>query len=171
MEIPTWKSMSMSAHVNLTWHCRNLFFKIRNIDSVRKSMSEIVTASIIHSYIISHLDYGNALLINANSDQIVKVQRVQNAAARILSKTTNFTHITPVQKQIHWLPVVERIKFKILLLTWKIVHGLLLTILMIWSGMLTPRRVNCSFCDKKHLLQVLLFSGMPFLPMYVMQSL
>ena len=34
-----------------------------------------------------------------------------------------FTHITPVLKQLHWLPVVERIKFKILLLTWKIVHG------------------------------------------------
>ena len=91
--------MSMSAHVNLT--CRNLFFQIRNINSVRKSMSEKVTASIIHSYILSRLDYGNALLINANSDQIVKLQRVQNAAARILSKTSKFTHITPVLKQIH----------------------------------------------------------------------
>ena len=45
-------------------------------------MSEKVTASIIHSYILSRFDYGNALLINANSDQIVKLQRVQNAAAR-----------------------------------------------------------------------------------------
>ena len=36
-------------------------------------MSEKVTASIIHSYILSRLDYGNALLINANSDQIVTV--------------------------------------------------------------------------------------------------
>ena len=63
-------------------------FQIRNINSVRKSMSEKVTASIIHSYmyILSCLDYGNALLINANSDQIIKLQRVQNAAARILSK-------------------------------------------------------------------------------------
>ena len=62
-------------------------------------MSEKVTASIIHSYILSRLDYGNALLINANSDQIVKLQRVQNAAARILCKTSKFTHITPVLKQ------------------------------------------------------------------------
>ena len=86
-------------------------------------MSDKVSASIIHSYILSRLDYGNALLINANSDKIVKFQRVQNAAARILSKTSKFTHITPVLKQLHWLPVVERIKFKILLLTWTIVHG------------------------------------------------
>ena len=152
--------MSMSAHVNLT--CRNLFFQIRNINSVRKSMSEKVTASIIHSYILSRLDYGNALLINANSDQIVKLQRVQNAAARILSKTSKFTHITPVLKQLHWLPVVERIKFKILLLTWKIINGLAphyfddliseyvpsRSLRSSGTGMLTPRRVKCSFGEK-----------------------
>ena len=152
--------MSMSAHVNLT--CRNLFFQIRNINSVRKSMSEKVTASIIHSYIISRLDYGNAILFNANSDQIVKLQRVQNATARILSKTSKYTHITPVLKELHWLPVMERIKFKILLLTWKIVNGLAPHYLddliskyvparnlrSSGTGLLTPRRVKCSFGEK-----------------------
>ena len=140
-------------------------------------MSEKVTASIIHSYILSRLDYGNALLINANSDQIVKLQRVQNAAARILCKTSKFTHITPVLKQLHWLPVVERIKFKILLLTWKIVHGFAphyfddliseYVPVEIWD----PRGPGCwhlvesnVHLVKKHLLPVLLFSGMHFLP-------
>ena len=94
-------------------------------------MSEKVTASIICSYILSRLDYGNALLMNANSDQIAKLQRVQNAAAQILSKTSKFTHITPVLKQFHWLPIVERIKFKNLLLTWKTIHGFAPHILMI----------------------------------------
>ena len=103
-----------------------------------------------------------ALLINANSDQIIKLQRVQNAAARILSKTSKFTHITPVLKQLHWLPVVERIKFKILLLTWKIVHGFAphyfddlfseyvpsRNLRSSGTGMLTPRRVKCSFGEK-----------------------
>ena len=175
--------MSMSAHVNLT--CRNLFFQIRNINSVRKSMSEKVTASIINSYILSRLDYGNALLINANSDQIVKLQRVQNAAARILSKTSKFTRITPVLKQLHWLPVVERIKFKILLLTWTIINGLAphyfddliseyvpsRSLRSSGTGMLTPRIESNVHLVKKHLLHVLLFSGMLFLPMYVMLSL
>ena len=177
--------MSMSAHVNLT--CRNLFFQIRNINSVRKSMSEKITASIIHPYILSRLDYGNALLINTNSDQIVKLQRVQNAAARILSKTSKFTHnAAPVLKQLHWLPVVERIKFKILLLTWKIIHAFAphyfddliseyvpsKSLRSSRTGMLTPRRVKCSFGEKTLiLLHVLLFSGMLFLPMYVMLSL
>ena len=90
------------------------------------------------------------------------IQRVQNAAARILSKTSKFTHITPVLKQLHWLPVVERIKFKILLLTWKIIHGFAphyfddliseyvpsRSLRSSGTGMLTPRRVKCSFGEK-----------------------
>ena len=81
---------------------------------------------------------------------------MQNAAARILSKTSKFTHIMPVLKQLHWLPVVERIKFKILLLTWKIVHGFAphyfddliseyvpsRNLRSSGTGMLTPRRVK-----------------------------
>ena len=87
---------------------------------------------------------------------------MQNAAARILSKTSKFTHITPVLKQLHWLPVVERIKFKILLLTWKIIHGFAphyfddliseyvpsRSLRSSGTGMLTPRRVKCSFGEK-----------------------
>ena len=82
--------MSMSPHVNLA--CRDLFWQIRNINSVRKAMSDKVTASIIHSYILSRLDYGNTLLINANCDQIVTLYRVQNAAARILIKKIKKNH-------------------------------------------------------------------------------
>ena len=119
-------------------------------------MSEKVTASLIHSYVISRLDYGNALLFNSNNDQILKLQRVQNAAARVLSKSSKYTHITPVLKDLHWLPVVDRIKFKILLLTWKIVNGFAPQYLdglisyyiptrnlrSSGTGMLTPRRVK-----------------------------
>ena len=125
-------------------------------------MSKKVTASIIHSYVPSRLDYRHALLINANSYQIGKLQRVQNAAARILSKTSKFTHITPVLKQPHWLPVVERIKFKIWVLTGNIVHGFAphyfndliseyvpsRNLRSSGTGMLTPRRQSNSSAPK-----------------------
>ena len=113
--------MSMAAHINAT--CRAVYFQIRNISSIRKSLSDKVTASIIHSYVMSRLDYGNGLLFNVTSIQLAKLQRAQNAAARVLSKTSKFSHISPILKQLHWLPVRERVKFKILLLTWKAVNG------------------------------------------------
>ena len=56
--------------------------------------------------------------------KISKLQRVQNAAARIALVLSKFCHITPVLRQLHWLPFVKRIQFKILLLTFKAIHGL-----------------------------------------------
>ena len=56
--------------------------------------------------------------------QISKLQRVQNAAARIALDLSKFCHITLALRQLHWLPVVKRIQFKMLLLTFKAIHGL-----------------------------------------------
>ena len=56
--------------------------------------------------------------------QILKLQRVQNAAARIALDLSKFCYITPALRQLHWLPVIKRIQFKILLLTFKAIHGL-----------------------------------------------
>ena len=54
----------------------------------------------------------------------VKLQLVQNSAARIMTRTPSTNHITPVLPQLHRLPVQFRIKFKVLLLTFKAVHNL-----------------------------------------------
>ena len=51
-------------------------------------------------------------------------QRIQNAATRIALDLGKFCHITPALWQLHWLPVVKRIQFKILLLTFKVIHSL-----------------------------------------------
>ena len=52
-----------------------------------------------------------------------KLQRVQNPAARLLSKKPRYSHITPVMVDLHWLPVRFRIIFKVILFTFKAVHG------------------------------------------------
>lgn len=49
---------------------------------------------------------------------------MQNAAARLVTGTRRFEHITPVLAALHWLPVKFRVDFKILLLTFKALHGL-----------------------------------------------
>ena len=55
---------------------------------------------------------------------IGKLQRVQNAAARLVVMQGKFCHITPVLNQLHWLHVSFRINFKILLLTFRAIHEL-----------------------------------------------
>ena len=49
---------------------------------------------------------------------------IQNAAARILTKTKRTEHITPILKSLHWLPVSYRIDFKALLLVFKSLNGI-----------------------------------------------
>ena len=53
-----------------------------------------------------------------------QLQRVQNAAAWIVSLSPKFCHITPVLMSLHWLLIDLRIEFKILIITYKTLHGL-----------------------------------------------
>ena len=78
----------------------------------------------MNAFVITKLDYSNALLVGLPKKLIRKLQCVQNAAARIISGTRKYEHITPVLKKLHWLPVAKRIDFKVLLLAYKCIHGL-----------------------------------------------
>ena len=53
-----------------------------------------------------------------------KLQRVQNAAARLIFEESKYCQVTPLLKSLHWLPVKYRIIFKVLLITFKAIHGL-----------------------------------------------
>ena len=73
-----------------------------------------VRSSVCSSGLISsHLDYCNSLLYGVSNSLIRKVQSVQNAAARLLTGTRRHKYISPVLRQLHWLPVQSRIDFKL----------------------------------------------------------
>ncbi len=72
----------------------------------------------------SRLDYCNALLNGCSACLINKLQMVQNAAARVLTRTRKYDHISPVLSTLHWLPIKHCIHFKILLITYKALIGL-----------------------------------------------
>lgn len=66
----------------------------------------------------------NSLLFGLPQDQISRLQRTQNAAARLVSLTKKSAHITPVLKELHWLPVGYRLVYKLLLMVSKIQNDL-----------------------------------------------
>ena len=79
---------------------------------------------LVHAFISGRVDYCNGLLTGLPKKTIKQLQLIQNAAARVLSRTKRTEHITPVLKSLHWLPVSYRIDFKVLLLVYKSLNGL-----------------------------------------------
>ncbi len=79
---------------------------------------------LIHAFMTSRLDYFNALLGGCSACLINKLQMVHNAAARVLTRTRKYDHISPVLSTLHWLPIKHCIDFKILLITYKALNGL-----------------------------------------------
>ena len=77
----------------------------------------------VHAFIHSNLDYCNSLLYGLPKYLTNKLQKIQNAAARLIKKKSKFEHITPVLRELHWLPVEQRSAFKIGVLTYKALHG------------------------------------------------
>ena len=90
-------SLSLEKQVNKI--CQSVFYHIRNVTSIRKTLSDDSAATIIHALITSRLDNGNALLYDINENILTQLQLAENAATRILTRTRNYDHITPVLKE------------------------------------------------------------------------
>ena len=114
--------LSMGTHINKV--CSSGFYYLHNLRRIRKYLSQVCLVTLIHEFVTGRLDYWNSLTYGLPQCQISKLQTVQNAVARIALDLSKFCHITPALRQPQWLPVVKRIQFKILLLTFKAIHGL-----------------------------------------------
>ena len=114
--------MSMMAHVNsITSSC---FFICGSYVSFGNHSPD-AARTLVHAFISSRVDYSNALLYGATSYVICRLQAVPNAAARLITGVTRTEHITPVLRDVlHWLPVRQRIEYKIALLVFKCLHGI-----------------------------------------------
>jgi len=89
------------------------FYQLRRLRQVRNRVSQAVLKQLVHSFVISRLDYCNSVLAGLPNYLISQLQRVQNAAARLVLGLRPSDHVTPGLKKLHWLPIQQRIKFKI----------------------------------------------------------
>ena len=113
--------LTLNKHVSAV--CSAASLHIRNIGKIRHLLTQSTTEKLVHAFITARLDYCNSILYGLPKRLIQRLQRIQNTAARLVTRTNRDDHITPVLKGLHWLPVQERIMFKILLLTYKTIHG------------------------------------------------
>ncbi len=115
-------NLSFENHIsNVT---KTAFFHLRNISKLRNMLSVSDAEKLVHAFMTSRLDYCNALLGGCPASSINKLQIVQNAVARVLTRSRKYDHITPILQSLHWLPIKFRISYKILLLAYKALNDL-----------------------------------------------
>ena len=104
--------------------CVSCQYHLRNIAKIRKYLSEDTSQILVHAFISSKLDNCNSLLYGLPKHLLNRLRLIQNTAARIVTLSKRFDHITPILFKLHWLPLGYRIHFKILLLVYKCLNGL-----------------------------------------------
>jgi hypothetical protein len=103
--------------------CRSSSFQIRQLRQVRSSLDKNSAIIFANALVQSKFDYCNSLLFGLPSNTIIRLQYVQNSLARVVCNTTKFrSKTTRLLKSLHWLPINERIKFKIAVLTFKAIN-------------------------------------------------
>ena len=86
---------------------------LSNILRVRKYFTE----ALVYVFVMSKLDAYNSILAGIPSFQIQKLQKIQNAAAKLVEQAPKFNSATNIRKELHWLPIPHRIQCELLLLT------------------------------------------------------
>ena len=118
----------LDSHLNMKAHatavCKSAYFQLHNIWVVRQSLNNSAATKAIVAFVMSKLDSSNALLYGLPKCTLKRFQRIQDGAARCLTGSRKHgDELMPVLKDIHWLPVVYRIQYKLLVLTYKVLNG------------------------------------------------
>jgi hypothetical protein len=99
-------------------HIRKLvgrcFYQLRQLRMIRRTLSIEAAKTLVHAFVSGRVDYCNSVLNGASAIHLRRLQSVLNGAARVVTKKRKYDHISAVLRdQLHWLPVQQRIEYKI----------------------------------------------------------
>ena len=103
--------------------CQTAYFELKRISSIRRFLTEDATRTLVTSCILSRLDYCNCLLKGTPNSVIQPLQKIQNFAARLVLLAPRHHHSTPLLEKLHWLPISERIKYKVVCMCFIAIGG------------------------------------------------
>ena len=121
------KNLTLKHYINEIY--RKATNAIRSIGRIRKYLTNEHLKLLVNTLVISRLDYCDNIIYGLPKQELDKFQRVQNTAARLITRSKQNDHIKPALRKLHWLPVESRIIFKVILIAFKTLYGLSLTYL------------------------------------------
>ena len=106
------------------------FFFCHSSHVFQKSVGQLLCSGTLYSNFLNHVDFlcttrkEHCLLYGLTNSQLAKIWRVPHASARLVCNAPRFCHITQIMRDLRRLPIRARINSKVLLLTFKALHGL-----------------------------------------------
>ena len=108
--------VTLDPHLTLAKHVseasRNLTWQLREIRRLRRRLDQNTAETVVRSFVMSRLDYCNAIYCNLPATRTQPLVRILNFAARTVASSQLYDHVTPVLMDLHWLPLRQRVIFK-----------------------------------------------------------
>ena len=114
-------SFTFSHHVSSV--CKACSIHLRDLRRIRRHLPKPVAVVLANALVSSKLDYCNSLLRSLSSKDLHRLQCIQNSLARIVTKVSTRSHITPQLRNLHWLPIKYRCIFKTATMIYKYLHS------------------------------------------------
>ena len=161
---------SFPNHVNSV--IKSCFVKLRDLHHIQCFLSYDMSVMVANALDSSRLDYCNSLFYSLSSKNIARLQNIQNCLARFVSGASRFSHVCPILKSLHWLPVKQRsllLIYKFLITgkpKYKILHLLIRQDVVIQkrcslkSPSIVPQFINLKFISTSPSHMMLQNSGM-----------
>ena len=111
------RDLSMKTHINMI--LKSGFISLRQMKSIKDLLSIESLKTLASALVLSSIDCGNIILAKLSKYQKNRLQSLINTAARLITGTKKYDHISPVLRDLHWLKIDERIDYKVLLLVFK----------------------------------------------------
>ncbi len=111
------QNFNLQIHISKTR--QKCYFELRKISHFRPFINEKSTIQLIISLVMSKIDYCNCLFYRMSEENFHKLQLVQNHAARLVTKADKRANSLSLLKELHWLPIKQRVSYKVALMVFK----------------------------------------------------
>ena len=118
-----WLDSEMTMKHHISRKIKTAMFNFKRIRSIRKFLDKSSCETLILTLVVSHLDYCNSILIGLPDMSIKRFQRVQNMCAKLVLLRDRMSSSKQALKDLNWLPIRSRIKFKVLTFLHHCLHG------------------------------------------------
>ena len=117
--------VKLDSTLSLQAHVSSVVVHLRQLRLVRRTLTVDAAHSLVRALIHSRLDYCNGILANAPLGLVAPLQSVMRSAARVVLRIPSRGSVTQLMRErLHWLPVQQRVTFKLCTLAFKCVNGL-----------------------------------------------